>query len=194
LDAKRILMIVGDFVEDYEAMVPLQILQMEGYHVDVACPDKRAGEHVVTAIHDFEGHQTYSEKRGHNFAINIDWDDVEPQSYEGLVIPGGRAPEYLQLNDRVLEITRHFFQANKPVAATCHGPFILCAADVINGRRCQAYPALKPELIRAGAEWVQPSPGLDSACTDGNLVTAAAWPGNPAWMKGFLELLNLRWR
>src|SRR5688572_10375352 len=116
---KRILMLVGDFVEDYEAMVPLQILQMEGHAVDVACPDKTAGQHVVTAIHDFEGHQTYSEKRGHNFSININWEKVEPKSYDGLVIPGGRSPEYLQLNERVLEIVRHFFETNKPIAATC---------------------------------------------------------------------------
>jgi protease I len=190
MNPQRILMLVGDFVEDYEAMVPLQILQMEGHEVDVACPDKNAGDHVATAIHDFEGHQTYSEKRGHNFAINIDWDNVEPKSYDGLVIPGGRSPEYLQLNARVLEIVRHFFETNKPIAATCHAAMILTAAEVVKGRRCQAYPSLKPELIRAGAVWVEPSAGLDSACTDGNLVTAAAWPGNPAWMNGFLELLG----
>lgn len=183
-------MLVGDFVEDYEAMVPLQILQMEGHAVDVACPDKKAGQHVVTAIHDFEEHQTYSEKRGHNFAISIDWDKAEPTSYDGLVIPGGRSPEYLQLNERVLEIVRHFFETKKPVAVTCHGAMILTAAGVVKGRRCQAYPSLKPELMRAGAEWIEPSAGLDSACTDGNLVTAAAWPGNPAWMKGFLSLLE----
>jgi protease I len=183
-------MLVGDFVEDYEAMVPLQILQMEGHAVDLACPDKNAGQHVVTAIHDFEGQQTYSEKRGHNFAINIDWEQVEPKSYDALIIPGGRSPEYLQLNERVLEIVRHFFETNKPVAATCHGAMILTAAEVVKGRRCQAYPSLKPELLRAGGEWVEPSAGLDSACTDGNLVTAAAWPGNPAWMKGFLGLLG----
>lgn len=187
---QRILMLVGDFVEDYEAMVPLQILLMEGRHVDVACPGKKAGDHVVTAIHDFEGHQTYSEKRGHNFAINADWDAVEPQNYDGLVIPGGRSPEYLQLNDRVLDVVRYFFQANKPVAATCHGGMILTAADVVRGRRCQAYPSLKPELIRAGAVWQEPSPGLDSVCVDGNLVTAPAWPANPAWMRAFLQALE----
>jgi protease I len=187
---KRILMLVGDFVEDYEAMVPLQVLQLEGHRVDVACPGKRAGQTVVTAIHDFEGHQTYSEKRGHNFAITVDWDAVNPQAYDGLVIPGGRAPEYLQLNARVLDIVRHFFEADKPVAATCHAGMILSAADVVRGRRCQAYPTLRPELVRAGAEWVEPTAGLDSACVDGNLVTAAAWPGNPAWMKGFLSLLG----
>jgi protease I len=190
MKAQRILMLVGDFVEDYEAMVPLQILQMEGRRVDVACPDKKAGQHVVTAIHDFEGHQTYSEKRGHNFHITIDWEQVEPAAYNGLVIPGGRSPEHLQLNERVLEIVRHFFDAEKPVAVTCHGAMLLTAADVVKGRRCQAYPTLRPELQRAGAIWVEPSAGMDSACVDGNLVSAAAWPGNPAWMKGFLGLLG----
>jgi len=190
VNAKRILMLVGDFVEDYEAMVPLQILQMEEHRVDVACPDKRAGQTVVTAIHDFEGQQTYSEKRGHNFPVTIDWEHVDATAYDGLVIPGGRSPEYLQLNERVLQIVRHFFEAEKPVAATCHGAMILTAADVVKGRRCQAYPSLRPELVRAGAEWVEPSAALDSACVDGNLVTAAAWPGNPAWMRGFLQLLG----
>ena len=190
MSAKRILMLVGDFVEDYEAMVPLQILQMQGHHVDVACPDKNAGDHVVTAIHDFEGHQTYSEKRGHNFGINIDWKQVDAHAYDGLVIPGGRSPEYLQLNERVLEIVRHFFDVKKPVAATCHAAMILTAADLVRGRRCQAYPSLKPELVRAGAEWIEPSAALDSVCVDGHLVTAPAWPANAAWMRQFLRLLG----
>ena len=190
MKSQRILMLVGDFVEDYEAMVPLQMLQMTGRQVDVACPGKKAGDHVATAIHDFDGFQTYSEKRGHNFPVNIAWSDVQPQAYDGLVIPGGRSPEYLQLDGRVLEIVQHFFAANKPVAATCHAAMVLTAADVVKGRRCQAYPSLRPELVRAGAIWDEPSQGLDSACTDGNLVTAPAWPANPAWMKGFITLLD----
>ena len=188
--AKRVLMLVGDFVEDYEAMVPLQILQMAGHTIDVACPGKQAGDVVATAIHDFEGHQTYSEKRGHNFSINIAWDDVKPDSYDGLVIPGGRSPEYLQLNEQVISIVRHFAETEKPLAATCHGPFLLTAADVVKGRRCQAYPSLRPELQRAGAVWDEPSAGLDSVCVDANLVTAPAWPANPAWMREFLKLLG----
>ncbi len=183
-------MLVGDFVEDYEAMVPLQILQIIGHRVDTACPDKQAGETVATAIHDFEGHQTYSEKRGHNFAIHINWDEVQPDRYDALVIPGGRSPEYLQLDERVLTIVRHFADADKPIAATCHGPQILTAANVVSGRRCQAYPSLRPELVRAGATWDEPSPGLDSVCVDGNLVTAPAWPANAAWMREFLKLLG----
>lgn len=188
--SKRILMLVGDFVEDYEAMVPLQILQMVGHQVDTACPDKQAGSHVVTAIHDFEGHQTYSEKRGHNFAITVDFDSVSSEDYDGLVIPGGRSPEYLQLNEQVLEIVRHFSAVGKPMAVTCHGPYLLSAAGVVSGRRCQAYPSLRPELERAGATWDPPSAGLDSVCVDGNLVTAPAWPANPAWMREFLRVLE----
>jgi protease I len=183
-------MLVGDFVEDYEAMVPLQILQTVGHDVAVVCPDKRAGQSVATAIHDFEGHQTYSEKRGHNFAITGDWNAVDPAAYDALVIPGGRSPEYLQLDERVLSVVRQFFEAGKPVAATCHGPMILAAAKVVNARRCQAYPSVKPQLVDAGAQWDQPSAGLDSVCVDGNLVTAPAWPANAAWMREFLRVLG----
>jgi protease I len=190
MSTKRILMLVGDFVEDYEAMVPLQILQMVGHLVDVACPDKHKGDVVVTAIHDFEGQQTYSEKRGHNFAVTIDWDAVRPQQYDALVIPGGRSPEYLQLDPRVLDGVRHFFDAAKPVAATCHGPMILAAAGVVRGRRCQAYPSVRPQLVDAGGTWDSPATGLDSVCVDGKLVTAPAWPANPAWMREFLRVLG----
>ena len=187
----NILMLVGDFVEDYEAMVPLQILLMIGHHVDVACPDKQAGETVVTAIHDFEGHQTYSEKRGHNFAINTNWDDVQAEDYDAIVIPGGRAPEYLQLDKRVIKIVQYFATSDKPIAAICHGLFLLTGADIVQGRRCQAYPTLRPELERSGAIWEEPSKSLDSVCVDGNLVTAPAWPAHPAWMREFLKLLVL---
>ncbi len=190
MPAKQILMLVGDFVEDYEAMVPLQILLMAGHYVDTASPGKRAGDTIVTAIHDFEGHQTYSEKRGHNFAINVNWDNVQPANYDGLVIPGGRSPEYLQLDERVLKIVRYFAEAKKPLAVTCHGAYLLTAADVAQGRRCQAYPSLRPELERAGAIWDEPSEKLDSVCVDENLVTAPAWPANPAWMREFLKLLG----
>jgi protease I len=190
--AKRILMLVGDFVEDYEAMVPLQVLQTIGHRVDVACPDKGAGDTVATAIHDFEGHQTYSEKRGHNFAITVDWEAVKPESYDALVIPGGRSPEYLQLDERVLSAVRHFAEKRKPIAAVCHGPQILAAAGVIEGRRCQAYPAVRPQVVKAGAKWDEPSKGLDSACVDGNVVTASAWPAHPAWMREFLRVLGTK--
>lgn len=188
--AKRILLITGDFGEDYEIMVPFQALQMVGHRVDAVCPGKQAGEFIATAIHDFEGHQTYTEKPGHRFRLNASFDDVKPERYDALVLPGGRAPEYLRLDERVLEIVRHFAAAGKPIAAHCHGPQILAAAGVVSGRRCQAYPAVKPELQQAGAIWDEPAPGMDSACTDGNLVTAPAWPAHPAWLRAFLKTLE----
>ena len=188
--AKKILMLVGDFVEDYEAMVPFQMLTMVGHTVDTACPDKKIGESVATAIHDFEGDQTYTEKRGHNFALNATFDEIDPEAYDALVIPGGRAPEYLRLNERVLDIVRHFAQANKPIAAICHGLQILTAAGVVKDKLCTAYPAVQPELIQAGAKWGEVNETFSNAHVDGNLVTAAAWPGHPEWMAKFLEVLG----
>jgi protease I len=188
--AKKILMLVGDFVEDYEVMVPFQALQMVGHRVDAVCPGKRSGEKVRTAVHDFEGDQTYSEKRGHDFALNATFDQVKESDYDALVIPGGRAPEYLRLNPRVLEITRHFASARKPIAAICHGAQILTAAGVVEGRRCSAYPAVGPEVARAGGRYAEIA--VDQAVTDGNLVTAPAWPAHPAWLGQFLAVLGTR--
>lgn len=187
---RRILMLVGDYVEDYEAMVPYQILLTVGHQVDTVCPGKRPGETVRTAIHDFDGAQTYSEKPGHNFAITADFDAVQPEQYDALVIPGGRAPEYLRLNDHVIALVRNFARQGKPIASLCHGPQILAAADVLAGKRCTAYPAVKPELVRAGAGWCDPNATYTSAVCDGNLVTAAAWPGHPEWMRAFLKVLG----
>lgn len=190
--AKKILMLVGDYVEDYEAMVPFQMLTMVGHTVHAVCPGKKAGETVRTAVHDFEGDQTYSEKRGHNFAINATFEEINPQDYDGLVIPGGRAPEYIRLNERVLDIVRHFAQANKPIASICHGQQVLAAAGVVEGRLCTAYPAVKPDLLRAGARWGEVNATFSNAYVDGNIVTAAAWPGHPEWMRKFLELLGTK--
>jgi len=189
---KRILLVAGDFVEDYEAMVPLQMLRMVGHEVDVVCPGKRAGETVITAIHDFEGQQTYSEKPGHRFAITADFDSLDPAAYDALVLPGGRAPEYLRLDERVLQVVRHFAGSGKPIAAICHGPQILSAAGVLSGRECCSYPAVAPEVTAAGGRYVAPAATMDSAHVEGNLVTAAAWPAHPAWMRAFLELLGSR--
>jgi len=188
--AKRILFLVGDFVEDYEIMVPYQMLLMIGHHCDTVCPEKKAGDFVATAIHDFEGHQTYSEKPGHRFRLNQDFDSVDPSSYDGLVLPGGRAPEYLRLNDRVLEIVRHFAHASKPIAAICHGPQILAAAGVLQGRHCSCSPAVRYEVDASGGSYVAPSAQFDSAHTEGNLVTAPAWPAHPAWISQFAKLLG----
>jgi len=186
--AKRILLLVGDYAEDYETMVPFQTLLAVGHMVHAVCPDKKAGEQVKTAIHDFEGAQTYSEKPGHNFTLNATFDDVKAEDYDALVIPGGRAPEYLRLNPRVLDLVRHFFNANKPVAAVCHGAQILAAAGVLQGRRCSAYPACGPEVREAGGDYAEIP--VDQAVTQGNLVTAPAWPAHPAWMAQFLKLLG----
>lgn len=190
LGAKKILMLVGDFVEDYEAMVPFQILTMVGHEVHAVCPGKKAGETVKTAVHDFEGDQTYTEKRGHNFALTATFDEVKPEDYDALVIPGGRSPEYLRLNERVLDIVRHFASENKPIASICHGQQIMAAAGVLEGKTCTAYPAIKPEVVRAGAKWGEVNETFSNAYVDGNLVTAAAWPGHPEWMRKFLELLG----
>jgi protease I len=183
----KVLMLTGDYTEDYETMVPYQILLACGHEVDAVCPDRAAGEQVPTAIHDFEGEQTYSEKRGHNFTLNASFDAVDPADYAALVIPGGRAPEYLRLNPKVLDLVRHFFDAEKPVAAICHGAQILTAAGVLEGRNCSAYPACAPEVTAAGGNF-QDIP-VTEAVTDGNLVTAPAWPANAAWMKQFMALL-----
>jgi protease I len=190
--AKKILFLVGDFVEDYEVMVPFQMLLLVGHQCHVICPGKKSGDSVATAIHDFEGHQTYSEKPGHRFTLNADFDSIEAADYDALVIPGGRAPEYLRMNERVLEIVRHFASAQKPIAAICHGSQILAAAGTLKGLECCCYPACSTEVKLSGGTYVAPSSGFDSAHTDRNLVTAAAWPAHPAWMRQFLDLLGSR--
>jgi protease I len=190
MSAKRILMIVGDYGEDYEIMVPFQALQMVGHTVHAVCPDRKSGEQIRTAIHDFDGAQTYSEKPGHNFTLNADFDQVRPEGYDALVIPGGRAPEYLRLNPRVIELVQHFAHAGKPIAAICHGAQILSAAGVVEGKACSAYPACGPEVNAAGGRWVDVP--MDGAHVDGNLVTAPAWPAHAAWLARFLEVMGTR--
>jgi len=190
VSAKKILMLVGDYVEDYEVMVPFQALQMVGHAVHAVCPDKEAGDHVRTAIHDFEGDQTYSEKPGHNFALNATFAEVDAEDYDALVIPGGRAPEYIRLNEDVLDMVRHFSEADKPIAAICHGAQVLAAAGVLTDRACSAYPAVGPDVTRAGGEYVDIP--VDEAHVDGNLVTAPAWPAHPDWLAKFLEVLGTK--
>ena len=184
----KVLLLAGDFVEDYEIMVPFQTLLTVGVRVDAVCPGKSAGDVVRTAVHDFEGDQTYSEKPGHNFVLNADFDAADPAAYEGLLIPGGRAPEYLRLNDRVLEIVRSFDAAEKPIAAICHGVQVLSAAGVLRGRRCTSYPACRTEVTLAGGMYQETE--LTDALVDGNLVTAPAWPAHPAFCREFLQLLG----
>jgi len=182
----RLLMVVGDFVEDYETMVPFQALQAVGHDVEAVCPEREAGETVKTAVHDFRGDQTYVETRGHDFEVTASFDAVDPAEFDGLVLPGGRAPEYLRTHEVVLETVRHFFEADKPVAAVCHAPQILAAAGVLDGREATAYPALESEVRAAGCTW------HDGVTTDGNLVTAQAWPDHPEWIAAFLDVLGTR--
>lgn len=190
MTGKKILMIVGDFVEDYEVMVPFQCLLAVGHHVDAVCPDKNAGDSVATAIHDFEGDQTYTEKPGHRFALNASFSDVDPSAYDALVVPGGRAPEYLRLNDKVISIVQHFANTGKPIAAICHGAQLLAAADVIQDKSVSAYPACAPEVKLAGGTYADIE--VTAAETDGNLVTAPAWPAHPAWISQFLDVLGTK--
>ena len=187
---KKLLMLVGDYVEDYEVMVPFQALLMVGHVVHAVCPNKRAGEAVRTAIHDFEGDQTYSEKPGHRFTLNASFAEARAEDYDALVIPGGRAPEYLRLNPKVLDLVRAMDKAGKPIAAICHGPQILAAAGVLQGRSCAAYPAVGPEVTEAGGSYAEIP--VDKAHVEGNLVTAPAWPAHPDWIAKFLKVLGTR--
>ncbi len=187
---KRILIIVGDYVEDYEVMVPFQALKMVGHDVDVVCPGKENEEQVVTAIHDFEGDDTYTEKRGHNFVLNETFDDINVDDYDALILPGGRSPEYLRMDDDVIEIVREFDNENKPIAAICHGVQILISADIVEGKKCTGYPALENDIENAGGEWIDIE--LDGAVVDDNLVTAQAWIGHPEFLAKFLELLETK--
>ncbi|WP_435363597.1 DJ-1/PfpI family protein [Haloarchaeobius sp. DYHT-AS-18] len=184
MSEKKILLLAGDFVEDYEIMVPFQALQAVGHEVHAVCPEKETGETVKTAVHDFRGDQTYLETRGHDFALNATFADIDPAEYDALVVPGGRAPEYLRNYDEVISAVQHFFEADKPVACICHGAQILAAAGVIDGYGCTAYPALKYDVEAAGGEW------HDGVTTDGNLVTAQAWPDHPEWLAQFLDVLG----
>ena len=190
MTAPKLLMLVGDYAEDYETMVPFQALQMLGYVVHAVCPGKQAGQFVRTAIHDFEGDQTYSEKPGHNFVLNHDFAQVRAEDYAGLLVPGGRAPEYLRLNEQVLALVRAFDQAGKPIAAVCHGAQLLAAAGSLNGRECSAYPACAPEVRLAGGRYVEIA--VDQAHVQGNLVSAPAWPAHPQWLARFVALLGAR--
>ena len=190
MSAKKILMLVGDFVEDYEVMVPFQALLMVGHTVHAVCPDKKAGEFVRTAVHDFEGDQTYSEKPGHNFTLNATFSEIKAETYDALVIPGGRAPEYIRLNEKVLQMVQHFSEANKPIAAICHGPQVLAAAGVLKGRECTSYPAVGPDVTNAGGKFV--AIPVDKAHVDGNLVSAPAWPAHPDWLAKFLVVLGTK--
>lgn len=190
MPAKKILLLVGDYVEDYEVMVPFQALAMVGHTVHAVCPGKKAGDKVRTCIHDFEGDQTYSEKPGHNFVLNATFSEVRPEHYDALVIPGGRAPEYLRLDEQVIGLVRHFAEKNKPIAAICHGAQVLTAAGVLKGKACSAYPALGPDVRGAGGKYVDLP--MDAAHVDGTLVSAPAWPAQHQFLAKLLQLLGTK--
>jgi len=190
MSAKKILMLVGDYVEDYEVMVPFQALSMIGHTVHAVCPDKKSGDTVRTAVHDFEGDQTYSEKPGHNFSLNATFSEIKAEDYDALVIPGGRAPEYIRLNEKALDIVRHFSLKDKPIASICHGAQLLAAAGAVEGKACSAYPAVEPEVNRAGGKYMDIP--VNQAYVDGNLVTAPAWPAHPDWLAKFLQVLGTK--
>lgn len=190
MPAKRVLMLVGDYVEDYEVMLPFQMLLMCGHRVEAVCPDKKAGQSVPTAIHDFEGDQTYSEKRGHNFTLNATFAEVRAENYDALVLPGGRSPEYLRLDSRVMEISRAFAGGPRPLAALCHGPQILVGTEALRGRGVCGYPSVKPEVLACGGRWVDPAPTMDNVHVDGHLITAPAWPAIHNWMRALLAQLG----
>ncbi len=188
MSAKKIVFLVGDFGEDYETMVPYQMMLMVGHEIHAVCPEKKKGDFIATSIHDFDGFQTYSEKRGHNFVLNADFDEIDPVNYDALMIAGGRAPEYLRMNPKIIDITRHFAENDKPIAAICHGIQILTAADVVKGKKLTAYPAVGPEVTLAGGDYVE-VPATE-AVVDGNWVTSPAWPGHPSWIREFLKILG----
>ena len=188
MSAKKIVFLVGDFGEDYETMVPYQMMLMVGHEIHAVCPEKKKGDFIATSIHDFDGFQTYSEKRGHNFVLNADFDEIDPANYDALMIAGGRAPEYLRMNPKIIDITRHFAENDKPIAAICHGIQILTAADVVKGKKLTAYPAVGPEVTLAGGDYVE-VPATE-AVVDGNWVTSPAWPGHPSWIREFLKILG----
>ncbi len=187
--AKKVLLIVGDYVEDYEAMVPFQAMGSVGIEVHAVAPERKKGDVVPTAVHDFTGDQTYKELPGHNFVINYDFDMVNLEDYDGLYIAGGRSAEYIRLNEKVIKFTRYFFDNNKPVAAICHGIQVLTTARVLDGRVLTAYVAVGPDIELAGGTWKNIP--ADQAIVDRNLVTSPAWPGHQAILKEFYKLLGI---
>jgi protease I len=181
----KILLLAGDAAESLEVLYPFQRLTEEGYDVEIAAPTKKKLQFVV---HDFvEGFDTYTEKPGYTWEADLAFSDVDPSDYVALVIPGGRAPEYIRNDPDFAGIVEHFFGEDKPVAQLCHAPLALAAAGVLEGRKTAAYPALAPDVEAAGAEFVD-----GAAVVDGVMVSARAWPDHPAWMREFVRILRER--
>ena len=185
--SKKILIIAGDCAEDYEVKVPQQALQMLGYEVHVTAPQKKAGDMLQLVVHDFTGLDTYIELTGHRIGVDVALEGLKAADYAGLVIPGGRAPEYVRLSEKAVSLVKDFFSEGKPVAAVCHGTQLLAAADVLKGKETTSYPACGPECSIAGATWHN-----KPVVTSGNLVTAQAWPNHPEWLRAFVGLLGAK--
>ena len=183
MSTPKVLILTGDAGESLEVMYPYQRLKEEGYDVHIAAPSKKKLRFVV---HDFEpGYDTYTEKPGYTWNADIAFADVNPAEYAAVVIPGGRAPEYIRNNKDCLRIVQHFFEQQKPVAQLCHAPLVLAAAGVLKGKRTAAYPTLEPDVKAAGAQFVD-----SEAVIDGFMVSARAWPDHPAWMREFVRILK----
>jgi len=187
---KKVLILAGDYVEDYELMVASEALMMVGHTVHAVCPGRKAGEFIPTSIHDFEGDQTYTEKRGHNFALTATFDEIQAEDYDALYIPGGRAPVYIRMNPRVLEMVRYFARSGKPLAAICHGPQVLAAAGVLKGKKCNAYPACAPDVALAGGTYVELP--MNESLVDGNLITGPAWPALHSFLGNLIAALGTK--
>ncbi|KAJ2508190.1 hypothetical protein H4217_008614 [Coemansia sp. RSA 1939] len=189
----KVLLLSGDYVEDYELFAPLKALQMIGIEVHVVCPDKSAGDTVQTAIHTFEGHQTYSERAGYPFVLTHSFASIELGDYAGLIVPGGRFPEYQRVDKRVLDVVRRFFGSNLPVAAICHGLQLLATAGVLQGgRSCSAYPTCSVDIEAVGGKYVHFDAASDNVHVDGNLVSAPAYNAIGSWMREFIRLLGVK--
>jgi deglycase len=188
MPGKKILMLVGEFSEEYEIFVFQQAMEAVGHTVHVVCPDKKSGEVIKTSLHDFEGDQTYTEKLGHFFQLNKSFKEVREADYDAVYVAGGRGPEYIRIYPRVIEIIRNFHATGKPIFSICHGAQVLAAAEVIDGRKVAALHYCEPEVRLARGIYVDVPP--EGATRDGNLVTAKGWPGLAAFMRLCLEVLG----
>jgi protease I len=189
MPGKKILMLTGEFTEEYEIFVFQQAMEAVGHTVHVICPDKKAGDVIATSLHDFEGHQTYTEKFGHNFVINKTFSEVEPEQYHAVYCAGGRGPEYIRTDKRIQAIVRHFHEAKKPIFTICHGVQILVAVDgVVRGKKVAALGACEPEVTLAGGTYIDLSP--TEAYVDGNMVSAKGWTALATFMRECLKVLG----
>ncbi len=179
----RVLLIAGDATESLDTWYPYHRLREEDIEVQIAAPSKKV---LNSVVHDFEpGWDTYIEKPGYRIPADIAFRDVKPENYDGIILSGGRAPEYLRNDPDLKEIVRHFVEREKPIAALCHGSLILAALDAIRGRTIATYSALAPDMERAGAKFKD-----TEVVAEGNLVTSRTWMDLPFFMREFLKVLR----